>query len=138
MGLTDAAVATVPPRCRPSCAPRTRGAWGILGGTFDPPHYGHLAIAEHVRAALDLIGVLFVPAGIPPHKPGQPISPAADRVAMVEGAIADNAAFRLCRIEVDRPGPSYTADTLALLRADPAAPHDRWAARTCGRPASTS
>ena len=119
MGLTDTAVAPVPTVLPAELRARTRGAWGILGGTFDPPHYGHLAIAEHVRVALDLIGVLFVPAGIPPHKQGQPISPAADRVAMVEGAISDNSAFQLCRIEVDRPGPSYTADTLALLRADP-------------------
>ena len=119
VGLTDTAVAPVPTVLPAELRARTRGAWGILGGTFDPPHYGHLAIAEHVRVALDLIGVLFVPAGIPPHKQGQPISPAADRVAMVEGAIADNSAFQLCRIEVDRPGPSYTADTLALLRADP-------------------
>ena len=59
---------------------RTRGSWGILGGTFDPPHFGHLAIAEHVRVVLDLVGVLFVPAGVPPHKQGQPISPVADRV----------------------------------------------------------
>jgi len=121
VGLTDTAVAPVPTALPAELRSRTRGAWGILGGTFDPPHYGHLAIAEHVRVALDLIGVLFMPAGVPPHKQGQPISPVADRVAMVEGAIADNPAFRLCRIEVDRPGPSYTADTLALLRADP--PH---------------
>jgi len=119
VGLTGAAVAQAPTALPAELRSRTRGAWGILGGTFDPPHYGHLAIAEHVRAALDLIGVLFVPAGIPPHKRGQPISPAPDRVAMVEGAIGDNAAFRLSRVEVDRPGPSYTADTLALLRADP-------------------
>ncbi len=96
-----------------------RGAWGLLGGTFDPPHYAHLAIAEHVRAVLDLAGVLFIPAREPPHKVGRPISPVDDRVAMVVAAIADNAAFRLSRIEVDRPGPSYTVDTLALLAADP-------------------
>jgi len=119
MGLTGAAVAPMPVTLPAELRTRTRGAWGILGGTFDPPHYGHLAIAEHVRAALDLLGVLFIPAGVPPHKLGQPISPVADRVAMVEGAIEGNLGFRLSRLEVDRPGPSFTADTLAQLRADP-------------------
>jgi nicotinate-nucleotide adenylyltransferase len=89
---------------------------GILGGTFDPIHYGHLAIAEDVWAALHLDEVLLVPAGEPPHKRGRPISPVADRVAMVEAAIADNPHFRLSRVEVDRPGPSYSVDTVGLLR----------------------
>jgi nicotinate-nucleotide adenylyltransferase len=119
MGLSGIAVAPVPTAVPAEVRSWTRGAWGVLGGTFDPPHFGHLAIAEHVRAVLDLVGVLFVPAGVPPHKQGQPISPVADRVAMVEGAIAGNPAFRLSRVEVDRPGPSYTADTLALLHAEP-------------------
>jgi len=98
------------------------GAWGILGGTFDPPHYAHLAIAEHVRDVLALQGVIFIPAGAPPHKQGRPISPAEDRVAMVESAIADNAGFRICRVEVDRPGLSYMADTLLQLQRDPPVP----------------
>ena len=88
---------------------------GVLGGTFDPPHYGHLAIAEEARARLGLDAVLFVPAGRPPHKPGKPISPVQDRLAMVELAIKDNPAFQLSRVDADRPGPSYTADMLALL-----------------------
>ena len=121
MGLSGTAVAPAPTTVPAELRSRTRGAWGILGGTFDPPHYGHLAIAEHVRVVLDLEVVLFVPAGVPPHKQGQPISPVADRVAMVEAAIAGNPAFRLSRVEVDRPGPSYTADTLALLHAEPLA-----------------
>jgi len=91
---------------------------GLLGGTFDPIHNGHLAIAAAVRAALDLAGVVFIPAGIPPHKPGQPVSPAADRRAMVELAIADEPAFSLSTIELDRPGRSYTVDTLAALAGD--------------------
>ncbi len=98
--------------------PVVPGSIGILGGTFDPIHYGHLAIAEEVREALGLERVLFVPSGIPPHKPDRPISPARDRVAMVELAIADNPSFELSRIEVDRPGPSFAVDTLELLVAE--------------------
>lgn len=88
---------------------------GVLGGTFDPPHYGHLALAETARVQLGLVWVLFVPAGDPPHKPGRPLSPVAHRVAMVEAAIADNPAFILSRVDLDRPGPHYTVDMLALL-----------------------
>lgn len=98
--------------------PVVPGSIGILGGTFDPIHYGHLAIAEEVREALGLERVLFVPAGIPPHKPGRPISPAEDRVAMISLAIADNPAFELSRIEVDRPDPSFAVETLELLVAE--------------------
>jgi len=90
---------------------------GVLGGTFDPPHYGHLAIAEEARVRLGLEKVLFVPALEPPHKPGRPLSPVEDRLAMVQAAIADNPAFVLSRVDVDRPGPSYTVDTIALLQA---------------------
>lgn len=94
------------------------GSWGILGGTFDPVHHAHLAIAEQTRETLGLEGVLFVPAAVPVHRPGRPITPVAHRIAMLERAIADNAAFRLSRIEADRPGPSYTVDTLELLHRD--------------------
>ncbi|MGQ9466546.1 MAG: nicotinate-nucleotide adenylyltransferase [Anaerolineae bacterium] len=89
---------------------------GVLGGTFDPPHYGHLALAETARFQLGLARVLFVPAGDPPHKPGYPLSPAVHRAAMVEAAIADNPAFILSRVDLDRPGPHYTVEMLALLR----------------------
>jgi nicotinate-nucleotide adenylyltransferase len=92
-----------------------RGPLGILGGTFDPIHLAHLAIAEQAREDLGLREVVFIPAGTPPHKPGRPISPAEHRVAMVELAIAGNASFRVSRIEVDRSGPSYTIDTLRVL-----------------------
>ena len=88
---------------------------GILGGTFDPIHYGHLLIADGVREALQLDRVLFVPAAMPPHKMDEQIAPAADRAAMVELAIADNPLFSMCEIELGRPGPSYTVDTLAEL-----------------------
>jgi nicotinate-nucleotide adenylyltransferase len=96
--------------------PATPGASvGILGGTFDPIHIGHLAVAEEVRETLGLERVLFIPAATPPHKPGRPITPVEDRVAMVALAIAGNPAFELSRVEVDRPGPSYTVDTVADL-----------------------
>jgi nicotinate-nucleotide adenylyltransferase len=88
---------------------------GMLGGTFDPIHAGHLALA---RVALDQLGldqVLFVPAGQPPHKRGRPITGAEDRLAMVELAIAGEPRFDVSRIEIDRPGPSYTADTAEAL-----------------------
>ena len=90
---------------------------GILGGTFDPIHVGHLAAAEEAREALGLERVLFVPAGQPPHKDVDEVTPASDRLAMVELAIRDNPAFELSRVEVDRDGPSYTADTLERLAA---------------------
>jgi nicotinate-nucleotide adenylyltransferase len=86
-----------------------------MGGTFDPIHVGHLAAAEEAREALGLERILFVPAGAPPHKPQSPVTAAEHRLAMVELAIAANDAFELSRIEVDRPGPSYTADTVTLL-----------------------
>src|SRR5437867_1119952 len=91
---------------------------GVLGGTFDPIHYGHLAVAEECRVALGLDLVLFLPAGNPPHKRGRRISPAADRVRMVEMAIASNPFFRLSRIDVDRSGPSYTIGALEALRQE--------------------
>jgi nicotinate-nucleotide adenylyltransferase len=93
---------------------------GILGGTFDPIHYGHLVIAEEVAEALALDRVLFVPAAVPPHKIGLAITSAADRAAMVELAIAGNSRFAMSRIELERDGPSYTVDTLAALAADAA------------------
>ncbi len=89
---------------------------GIFGGTFDPPHYGHLALAETARVQLSLDRILFVPAGEPPHKRDQPLSPAEVRADLVAAAIADNPAFTLCRIDLDRPGPHYTVDMLRLLR----------------------
>jgi nicotinate-nucleotide adenylyltransferase len=93
------------------------GSVGVLGGTFDPIHVGHLAIAEEVREALGLERILFVPAAEPPHKPDRRISPADDRAAMVALAIAANPAFELSRVELDRPGPSYSVDTVEALLA---------------------
>jgi len=86
-----------------------------MGGTFDPIHIGHLAAAEEVRETLGLERVLFVPAGDPPHRAAA--APAADRLAMVELAIAGNRCFEASRVEIDRSGPSWTTDTLELLGA---------------------
>ena len=95
----------------------TPAAVGILGGTFDPIHIGHLAIAEEARDALGLERVLFIPTRQPVHKPGAEVAPAEDRVAMVAAAIAGNPAFVLERAEVDRAGPSYSVETLEGLVA---------------------
>jgi len=94
------------------------GSVGILGGTFDPIHMAHLALAQEAAESLGLERVLFVPAGSPPHKPGTPITPGADRLAMVELAIAGNDRFEACRLELDREGPSLTVDTLATLSSE--------------------
>ncbi len=88
---------------------------GILGGTFDPPHLGHLALAAAARDQLGLDRVLWVPAADPPHKQDLHISPVADRLAMVQAAIAGDPSYALSRVDVDRPGPHFTADTVALL-----------------------
>ncbi len=97
-------------------APLVPGSTGVLGGTFDPIHHGHLVIAEEARETLGLERVLFVPAATPPHKPGRPVTDAARRMAMVELAIADNPSFRVSVLEVERGGASYTVDTLEALR----------------------
>lgn len=91
---------------------------GILGGTFDPPHNGHLAIADAARHALGLAQVLFIPARQPPHKRGEPISPLEARLAMLERALKGKPYFVISRIEADRPGPSYTVETLRTLRQE--------------------
>ena len=91
---------------------------GILGGTFDPVHLGHLLIAEESRSCLQLDQVLFVPAGRPWLKEGQPLTEAHHRVRMVELAISSNPHFQVRRDEVDRPGLSYTVDTLKELRSE--------------------
>jgi len=98
-------------------APVVPGSVGILGGTFDPVHHGHLAIAEEAREALGLERVWFVPVASPPHKPDRPVSAAAHRLAMVRLAVAGNPAFEACDLEIRRGGASYTADTLEDLLA---------------------
>ncbi|MEA3377290.1 MAG: nicotinate-nucleotide adenylyltransferase [Chloroflexota bacterium] len=89
---------------------------GVIGGTFDPPHYGHLVLAENARVQLKLDRVLFVPAGEPPHKPEEPITPVHHRTEMVAATVADNAAFVLSRVDLARPGPHYSVDMLGILR----------------------
>ncbi len=89
---------------------------GVLGGTFDPIHIGHLIVAEEARIKLGLEEVLFVPAGEPWLKQDRDVTPAIHRVEMVRRAIADNPDFKLSTLEVDRSGPSYTVDTLQALQ----------------------
>ncbi|HKP52837.1 MAG TPA: nicotinate-nucleotide adenylyltransferase [Chloroflexia bacterium] len=89
---------------------------GVLGGSFDPIHMAHLIMAESVREALSLDTVLFVPVREQPLKQGRQVSPVEHRIAMVELAIEENPHFALSRVDVDRPGPSYTVDTLQQLR----------------------
>ena len=90
---------------------------GIYGGTFDPPHLGHLVLAESAADSLQIDRVLFVPASSPPHKDRSAIrSPAEDRFRMVELAIADNPRFAVSRLDMDRPGPHYSVDLLRLVR----------------------
>jgi nicotinate-nucleotide adenylyltransferase len=91
---------------------------GVFGGTFDPPHVGHLVTAVNVRHALQLDRLLLVVASVPWQKNGQrDISPADDRLALVEAAVAGVPGLEASRIELDRTGPSFTADTLAELVA---------------------
>jgi nicotinate-nucleotide adenylyltransferase len=101
--------------------PVVPGSLGLFGGTFDPIHFAHLAVAQEAAETLGLERVLFVPAGMPPHKPDRTITDGADRLAMVELAIAGNDRFGVDRIELDRDGPSYTVDTLEALTANPPA-----------------
>lgn len=94
------------------------GSLGVLGGTFDPIHHGHLAIAEEARETLGLASVRFVPAAASPFKTDRVVTPAEHRYPMVEAAVAGNPAFHASRMEIERPGPSYTVDTVERLVAD--------------------
>jgi len=95
---------------------------GLFGGTFDPPHLGHLALAESARDQLGLARVFFVPAGAPPHKRAGGVTPARHRLAMTRLAVRANPAFTVLDVETRRAGPSYTVDTLrALVAARPRA-----------------
>lgn len=87
-----------------------------MGGTFDPVHHGHLVAAEAVRHRLGLERVVFVPAGRPPHKAGSDVSEERHRYLMTVMATVTNPLFTVSRIEIDRPGPSYTVDTVRAFR----------------------
>ena len=91
---------------------------GVLGGTLDPIHLGHLIIAEEARDRLDLEEVCFVPARDPWMKAGQPLTSGHDRLSMARLAMEDNPFFRVSTVELERPGPSYTVDTLRELQED--------------------
>jgi nicotinate-nucleotide adenylyltransferase len=91
---------------------------GIMGGTFDPPHIAHLIIAEVARVSLELDSVIFIPAGDPWMKSAHVVTSAEKRVEMVSLAIATNPAFSLSLIEVNRPGPTYTVDTIEQLAGE--------------------
>lgn len=88
----------------------------ILGGSFDPVHFGHLVMARVSRERLGVDEIRWIPAGEQPFKVGRHRAPAADRAAMVEQAVAGVAGFVTDRCEVERAGPSYTVDTVAVLR----------------------
>lgn len=90
---------------------------GLFGGTFDPPHLGHLILAAESARQLSLSRVLWMLAPDPPHKLNQVITPLPHRLAMLERAIAGNPLFEISFLEINRPGPHYTVDTLALLAA---------------------
>lgn len=98
------------------------GRVGILGGTFNPPHIGHLICGQEALVGLGLERVVLVPAGLPPHK-AVPEDPGVEvRVELCRLAVAGDERFAVSRVEADRPGPSYTVDTLRALRAaDPEA-----------------
>ena len=89
---------------------------GIYGGTFDPIHNGHLILARAARERLDLEVVIFVPAAVSPFK-NAPATPASDRLAMLEAAIAGEKEFVIDQMELHRPPPSYTIDTIEIIRA---------------------
>jgi nicotinate-nucleotide adenylyltransferase len=89
---------------------------GVFGGTFDPPHLGHLILADEARAVLNLSKVMWVVTGDPPHKSGWPLSPLDQRVKLVETAIAQDPYFQFSPADVDRPGPHYALGTMSWLR----------------------
>jgi nicotinate-nucleotide adenylyltransferase len=91
---------------------------GVMGGTFDPIHHGHLVAASEVQAWFDLDEVLFVPTGQPWQKAEREVSPAEDRYLMTVIATASNPRFSVSRVDIDRPGPTFTVDTLRDIHAE--------------------
>jgi nicotinate-nucleotide adenylyltransferase len=105
-------------KCEGSSGIMMAEAVGIMGGTFDPIHFGHLLAAEEARFRLALDRVVFVPNGEPPHKKDYSVSSGVRRYEMVVLATASNPAFEASRLEVERRGPSYAVDTLRELRGE--------------------
>lgn len=89
---------------------------GIFGGTFDPPHVGHLIAAQDIYEALELDRLLFMPASFPPHKRGVQLTPGEIRLRMLRASVAGDNRFEVSDLELRRPGPSYTVDTLREMR----------------------
>ena len=89
---------------------------GVFGGTFDPPHHGHLIAAEFVREQQNLDRILFVPNSIPPNKSAEGVSPPQDRLAMLRGAVTNFPLFEVLDIEISRGGISYSVDTVRLMK----------------------
>ncbi|MDE0730775.1 MAG: nicotinate-nucleotide adenylyltransferase [Longimicrobiales bacterium] len=89
---------------------------GLFGGTFDPPHRGHIAVASDVADALDLDQVLWIPAGQPPHKSSVSTAPLVLRLEMTRAVISADSRFKMSRIEAERMGPSYTVETVSALK----------------------
>ncbi|WP_082390096.1 nicotinate-nucleotide adenylyltransferase [Ornatilinea apprima] len=92
------------------------GRLGIFGGTFDPPHLGHLILAEECHFQLELDRLLWVVTADPPHKIGQVFSPVEMRVKLAQAAVEEEAAFEISLVDIQRPGPHYAVDTIRLTR----------------------
>jgi nicotinate-nucleotide adenylyltransferase len=114
--LTDAGAGIVAAATAHGLVPKSRPRIGVMGGTFDPIHHGHLVAASEVAAWFDLDEVVFVPTGQPWQKSDREVSPAEHRYLMTVIATASNPRFTASRIDIDRPGPTYTVDTLRDLR----------------------
>ena len=113
---------TAPARGLGASPANRRTRVGVFGGTFDPVHYGHLRSVEEAREILDLDRILLVPAADPPHKQRRPITLATHREAMLRGAIRSHRVFQVSTVEIDRPGVSFTIDTLGQLQRQ----HPSW------------
>ncbi|MCD4671756.1 MAG: nicotinate-nucleotide adenylyltransferase [Anaerolineaceae bacterium] len=97
--------------------PSARKRIGVFGGTFDPPHIGHMILAAEARFQLNLEKILWVLTSVPPHKRNQHISEIDQRLTLLQAAIQDEPAFLLSRVDIDRDAPHYSVDTMRLLRA---------------------
>ncbi|MBN1146876.1 MAG: nicotinate (nicotinamide) nucleotide adenylyltransferase [Anaerolineales bacterium] len=89
---------------------------GVFGGTFDPPHIGHLVLAAEAQAQLNLARILWVLTPYPPHKENRAVTPLQDRLALLRATLGDDPLFELSTIDIDRPPPHYAVDTLRLLK----------------------